>query len=452
MNGTVHRRVARFFLCFLSLVVLWRQSPLRTSAAPGAENVEQDQSSAGKLVFDPVTGQAALFDGKTLGSWGPTDFYGKGKVYVKDGALMLERGNDMTGVTWTGPLVRINYEISLQAQRVEGSDFFCGLTFPVGDEYCSLICGGWGGSLVGLSCVDYYDAANNETSSGYDFENKRWYNIRVRVTRHMLQAWIDEDQVVDLDITDRKLSVRFEVEPSRPLGIATWQTGAAMRDINIRPVQPQRRFAATYTYIPHEVEGWDVLVSEQLNTNNPYLAKDTLRLLKSHLYRIRRALPVAALSKLQRVKIWIEQEDRGHACISYHADADWLTKQGLNPDKANSLEIVDAEAFLKWTHDRPCMVLHEFAHVYHHQGLGLDNKDIKAAFAAAKQGGTYREVLHISGEIRRHFALNSAQDYFAECTEAFYGTNDFYPFVRAELKRHDPNMYSLVEQLWNASN
>ena len=452
MKGTLHRCATRFVVCVLLLIVLLWQSPVQTNAAPGAENVKQNQASAGTLAFDPVTGQATLFDGRTLGHWQPTDFYGKGKVYVKDGALMLDRGNDMTGVTWSGPLLRINYEISLQAQRVEGSDFFCGLTFPVNDAYCTLICGGWGGSLVGLSCVDYYDAANNETSSGYDFENKRWYDIRVRVTSHLLQAWIDDTQVVDLDITDRKLSVRFEVEPSRPLGIATWQTGAALRDISVREVAAQRRFAATYTYIPHEVEGWDVLVSEQLDRDHPYLAKDSLRLLKSQLYQISRVLPTPALSKLQRIKIWLEYAERDHTCICYHSDAEWLGKQGLNPDKAGAIEIADAEAFLKWTRTQPWIVLHELAHAYHHRVLGHNNQVIRTAFDRAKQGGKYKQALHINGETRRHSALNSVQDYFAESTEAFYGTNDFYPFVRAELERHDSHMYGLMERLWNSSN
>jgi hypothetical protein len=39
-------------------------------------------------------------------------------------------------------------------------------------------------------------------------------------------------------------------------------------------------------------------------------------------------------------------------------------------------------------------------------------------------------------------------EYFAEATEAFFGTNDFYPFVRAELKRHDPAAYELMNELW----
>ncbi|MCP4453480.1 MAG: DUF1080 domain-containing protein, partial [Planctomycetes bacterium] len=129
-----------------------------------------------------------LFDGKTLGLWKETGFFGQGAVSIQDETIILGRGQDMTGITWTGPLIRQNYEINLQAKRVEGSDFFCGLTFPVGEEYCSLICGGWGGSLVGISNVDFYDAANNSTSTSYDFETDQWYDIRVRVTEDLLQV------------------------------------------------------------------------------------------------------------------------------------------------------------------------------------------------------------------------------------------------------------------------
>jgi hypothetical protein len=37
-----------------------------------------------------------------------------------------------------------------------------------------------------------------------------------------------------VDTTDRKISIRIEVEPSRPLGIASWSTKAALRNIRIR--------------------------------------------------------------------------------------------------------------------------------------------------------------------------------------------------------------------------
>ena len=187
---------------------------------------------------EPPT-EMSLFDGKTLGHWKITDFGGQGKVYVKDESLILEVGSDMTGVTWDGPLVRMNYEITLEAMRLSGSDFFCGLTFPVDANHCSLVLGGWGGTLCGLSNIDYYDAANNETTQFVSFENGKWYHVRLRVTPGRIQAWLDkeEEALVDMDITGRKIDTRIEMDLCQPMGIATWQTSGAIRNIKLRRLE-----------------------------------------------------------------------------------------------------------------------------------------------------------------------------------------------------------------------
>lgn len=177
---------------------------------------------------------AELFNGKSLAGWKPSDFAGRGEVKVENGSLIIQTGTELTGITWTGTLPRSDYEISLEAKRTEGHDFFCGLTFPVGKSPCSLIVGGWGGSTVGLSSIDGLDASENETGSYHSFKENHWYTIRVRVTEDQIQAWIDKEQVVDLDYSGRRISIRFEVEPSEPLGIATWCTTAAVRNVRIK--------------------------------------------------------------------------------------------------------------------------------------------------------------------------------------------------------------------------
>lgn len=176
-----------------------------------------------------------LFDGKTLTNWQSTKFVGEGAVKVENGQIILEAGRSLTGITWIGPeLPTTNYEIALQAMRVEGSDFFAGVTFPVADSFCSLILGGWGGTVVGLSSINGMDASENETSQSVQFESGRWYSIRIRVTPATIEAWLDERQIINQSLKGNTIGTRFEVEPSQPLGVASWQTKAALRDLRLR--------------------------------------------------------------------------------------------------------------------------------------------------------------------------------------------------------------------------
>ena len=217
-----------------------KNTPSETNVAPSEPEVASSPPVVEPVPTPSPPAEMSLFDGKTLGHWKITDFGGQGKVYVKDESLILEVGSDMTGVTWDGPVVRMNYEITLETMRISGSDFFCGLTFPVDANHCSLVLGGWGGTLCGLSNIDYYDAANNETTQFMSFENGRWYHVRLRVTPGRIQAWLDKNEdepLVDMDITGRKIDTRIEMDLCQPMGIATWQTSGAIRNMKLRRLE-----------------------------------------------------------------------------------------------------------------------------------------------------------------------------------------------------------------------
>jgi hypothetical protein len=182
-----------------------------------------------------AAGSQALFDGTSLNNWKATKFSGEGAVKVENGQIILEPGRTLTGITWTGAaLPTTNYELSLQAQRLSGSDFFAGITFPVADSFCSLILGGWGGTVVGLSSIDGMDASENQTSQSREFESGRWYTVRIRVTPAKIEAWLDDRQIIDETVKGKKFDVRIEVEASQPLGVAAYKTKAALRDIKLR--------------------------------------------------------------------------------------------------------------------------------------------------------------------------------------------------------------------------
>ncbi|MBK8881958.1 MAG: DUF1080 domain-containing protein [Bacteroidales bacterium] len=172
-------------------------------------------------------------NGRQLTGWEVTNFGPQGPVSVSGGEIILGMGDGCTGITWKGDFPSLNYEVSLEARRVEGNDFFCGITFPAGKDPCSLIVGGWGGTTVGLSSIDGLDASDNKTRMLMQFEKNRWYHIRLAVTDKQIVAWIDSARVVNFSTGSSRLSIRPEVELSKPFGIASWNTTAALRNIRV---------------------------------------------------------------------------------------------------------------------------------------------------------------------------------------------------------------------------
>lgn len=177
-----------------------------------------------------------LFDGATLDGWARSDFHPSGDVVVREGAVVLSAGDPLTGITYAGDFPRDEYEVLVEARRLEGSDFFATITFPVGDDYVSLVVGGWGGKVVGLSSLEGDDASQNETTRWISFEDQRWYRIQLRVADGRVSAWLDGERIVDLAYAGRLLAPRVEVLPSRPFGIASWNTTAEIRRIELTPL------------------------------------------------------------------------------------------------------------------------------------------------------------------------------------------------------------------------
>jgi hypothetical protein len=193
-----------------------------------AETIQQKES------VQPVKqNKGSLFDGKTLDGWAITDYGTQGPVMVTDGKIILNFGDGCTGINWLGDFPKMNYEIMLEARKTLGNDFFCGITFPVNDEFCSLIVGGWGGPVVGLSCIDGEDAAHNETQILKKFEKEVWYKVRLKVDSERISAWIDNEKLVDFEYPGHKLSLRAEVGLSKPFGLFTWETTGEIRNLKL---------------------------------------------------------------------------------------------------------------------------------------------------------------------------------------------------------------------------
>ncbi len=233
------------FLTGMKLLAPWI---LMAAVLSSLSSMAAEQAASAPATTAPATAASvksgtngvvrSLFDGKTLNGWAITPFAGKGEVRVEKGAIALDQGY-LTGVHWTNALPKTNYELSLEARRMQGTDFFCGLTFPIAGTNVSLIVGGWGGGVVGISNIDHNDASGNETTKFMGFTRERWYAIKVRVTPAKLEAWLDKEKIVDVTTEGKTFGLRSgPIEESVPLGICTYETSAEIRNIEIQELPP----------------------------------------------------------------------------------------------------------------------------------------------------------------------------------------------------------------------
>ena len=214
----------------------------------------------------------------------------------------------------------------------------------------------------------------------------------------------------------------------------------------IRTDDPRSRVPG---YRNQTIAGWPVRISRELRNEQPQEAAIALKLIKQQLLNLTYILPAESLAIVRDVPIWLSPEYDGvRPTAEYHPGSDWLRKVGRRPELVECVELSNISIFEREYKRMPMLMLHELAHAYHHQFLGFDQPDINQAYAQAKASGSYESILRGNGKMEPAYGMNNSREYFAETTEAFFGTNDFYPFVRAELTKHDPRMERILARVW----
>jgi hypothetical protein len=204
-------------------------------------------------------------------------------------------------------------------------------------------------------------------------------------------------------------------------------------------------------YTDRNVEGWNVRIDNRLLAGESApIGELALKVLNAKLVNITLLVPKEALSKLQSVTIEMDLDYGGLSSMQYHNDAGWLRDNGYSEKLAKCVHIPVADHLMSTydNHRMPLVILHELAHAYHDQVLGFDEPRIKAAWKKFCDSGKYKSVLTSPGHMHEHYGLTNQMEFFAEMTESYFGSNDFYPFVAGELKRDEPEIYALMSEIW----
>lgn len=204
---------------------------------------------------------------------------------------------------------------------------------------------------------------------------------------------------------------------------------------------------------PRQLEGWTLRVDDRLLGEAPEaaLGARALKFLEAKLVEIKAVVPPGKLALLQKVTIVVDLHCGKLKSMQYHPGAGWLKENGYPEDLVQCVHIPRAADVVtkRNINEQPWVILHELAHAFHDQQLGFDHPEIKAAQEAYKASGHGDATLLYNGKKVKHYALTNPMEFFAEMTEAYFGSNDFYPFNRAELMDAEPEIFRLLEEIWS---
>ena len=205
-----------------------------------------------------------------------------------------------------------------------------------------------------------------------------------------------------------------------------------------------------------DVVGWTLHIDKELQRSEPKATKVAVTLLRKQLAEIVRVVPEPAVIELRKVPLYFSPTYPGEqARAEFHPGGEWLKEHGRDPVMEKAVEFSNIPIFEQETKRMPNFALHELAHAYHNIVLeeGFGNPKVIAAYDRAKQSKSYDRVEQWHGvegnnTFNEAYGMSNPMEYFAESTESFFTKNDFFPFNRSQLKKHDPEMVEVLIDLW----
>ena len=200
-------------------------------------------------------------------------------------------------------------------------------------------------------------------------------------------------------------------------------------------------FEPTSKYSKVNINGWTVYFSSKF-AKEPKARKVITAKLQKQTAFIAKTLPAKHVKVMRKADIWVEPGGHYRALARHHAFKGGIYQEKLNPQKYRDVEIFGMFADVR----HPSLVLHELAHVYHDRKLGWSDSKIERIydrFAASMPSAKDK-----CGKPNKAYALENHNEFFATFTEAYFYKTCNYPYSRAHIQKHHPQMYALLKKAW----
>jgi hypothetical protein len=221
-----------------------------------------------------------------------------------------------------------------------------------------------------------------------------------------------------------------DFDPANPTGVEKDVPGEATR------YEPMSH------YTVKEIEGWKVYVNNALLPGGAHAETGAaaLKLLRSHMIKVKRCIADEPLAELLKVGIWLEVDSTNGphgrtAVYQYHPGLAWLVKMDFHPAKHRCVEYGRASSLVKGGERRAKTLLHELAHAYHDRVLTFGDPDILAAYKRAVEGTAYPP---------KDWVKSNHKEFFAGLTTRYFGTKK----EREALVERDPVLAKKLREVW----
>ncbi|MCE9562714.1 MAG: hypothetical protein K8U57_11765 [Planctomycetes bacterium] len=229
------------------------------------------------------------------------------------------------------------------------------------------------------------------------------------------------------------------------------QTAADPKKDTKPPAKKEKELAPGYK--THKIEGFTFLISEEaLAQDVSGYEKKPLEALQMECAALVKVLTPKTVELMRGMVIWVEWDEQvklgngrqGNSLAVYMGgDAAQMVREGKHPLRAKTITIHSLKLLTQGRQPKAdrgdCVLLHEFAHAVHDQLIGNNNLAIKNAYQQAMERKLYDKDQYVA---------TNDHEFFAELSCAYLDKLRYFPYNRADLKKHDPASFKVIEAAW----